>query len=116
VGNIGRALLSHFSTKDSSFDIVAAFDTDPSVVHRVICGVHCYPMSEFEERVFPHPVRVGVICTPEEHAQGVADQMVRLGIRGILNFATVALRLPEHVTVEDMPISLLLKKLTILSQ
>jgi redox-sensing transcriptional repressor len=53
-------------------------------------------------------ILIGIITVPADHAQGVAELMVKGGIRAIWNFAPVRLRLPDHIIVhnEDLYCSL----------
>ena len=45
-------------------------------------------------------VAIGIIATPGEFAQNVADQLINCGVRSILNFAPVLLK-----NVKDIQIS-----------
>jgi redox-sensing transcriptional repressor len=53
-------------------------------------------------------IHLGIITTPAEAAQTVADEMVKAGIQAIWNFAPVKLKVPAHVFVhnEDLYASL----------
>jgi len=55
-------------------------------------------------------IRVAVIAVPPEAAQAVADRLVAAGVRGILNFAPIRLRVPEDVYVEDLDMTVSLEK------
>ncbi|MEN6473956.1 MAG: redox-sensing transcriptional repressor Rex, partial [Syntrophaceae bacterium] len=44
----------------------------------------------------------GVIATPAESAQGVADLLVAANIKGIWNFAPINLRVPPQVIIENV--------------
>jgi redox-sensing transcriptional repressor len=46
-------------------------------------------------------VHLGIITTPAEAAQAVADEMVKGGIQAIWNFAPVKLRVPENIIVHN---------------
>ena len=43
-----------------------------------------------------------MVAVPAENAQAVADQLIEAGVRGILNYAPIHLRAPEHVTVREV--------------
>lgn len=111
VGNLGRAILSYFTYRHPGLTIVAAFDSDESKVDRVISGCRCYNFAQFEEKVKEMGVNVGIITVPANQAQGVADKMVAAGIKGILNFAPVPLKLPDNVCVDRIDIASALEKL-----
>ena len=111
IGNLGRAILSYFTFRHPGLTIVAAFDMDESKVNRVISGCRCYHISEFPERVKEFGINVGIITVPASYAQDVADVMVAAGIKGILNFAPVPLKVPESVYTDRIDIASALEKL-----
>jgi redox-sensing transcriptional repressor len=47
-------------------------------------------------------IEVALLCVPPEAAQDAAEKLGLAGIRGILNFAPVALRLPPGIAVRDV--------------
>jgi redox-sensing transcriptional repressor len=49
-------------------------------------------------------------------AQGVADDLAAAGVRGILNFAPVVLRLPPHVRLVTVDLTIQLEQLAFLIQ
>lgn len=103
-GNLGRAILSYPGFKERGFRILAAFDqkfSDATVQE----GIEFRPVTELEVYLAGHQVDIGVITTPAESAQAVADLLIAGGIKGIWNFAPVALKAPEHVVVENVHIS-----------
>jgi redox-sensing transcriptional repressor len=53
---------------------------------------------------------------PAESAQAVADALVAAGIRGVLNFAPVVLRLPSHVSLVSVDLTVQLQQLAFLVQ
>ena len=110
VGNLGRAILAYFGGRRPKLVIKAAFDNDPQKVNRVILGCRCYPMTELGSVVDRERIRTGIITVPADEAQPVAEQMTRAGIRGILNFAPVPLRVPPDVFVEDIDMAMSLEK------
>ena len=46
-------------------------------------------------------IHLGIITTPSNVAQAVADEMVKGGIQAIWNFAPVKLTVPEHIIVHN---------------
>ena len=47
-------------------------------------------------------MEIGVICTPQSAAQDTADLLVRLGFRGIWNFAPIDVQVPAGVSLENV--------------
>jgi len=59
---------------------------------------------------------LGVVAVPSEAAQGVADALEAAGVRGVLNFAPVVLRLPETVSLVSVDLTVQLEQLAFLVQ
>jgi len=110
VGNLGQAILSYFSGRRPNLTIVAAFDNDPYKVNRVIHGCRCHSLDEIPKVLKEYDVRVGIITVPAGVAQPVADMLVAGGVRGILNFAPMRLRVPHHTYVEDIDMTMSMEK------
>jgi redox-sensing transcriptional repressor len=111
-GNLGRALVAFLEARRANLRIIAAFDMDPAKVGRTLNGVRCHPMQDLEEVVTREQIGVVILCVPGAAAQGVADRVVRAGVRGILNFAPVPLRLPPGIALEEMDVTSALEKVT----
>lgn len=110
IGNLGRAMLGYFSLLSPRFRIVAAFDSDENKVGRTICGQRVTHIRDIIRTLAENPVQLGVITVPAEHAQRVADVFVMSGVRGIVNFAPVPLRVPDGVRLENMHITAAFEK------
>ncbi len=100
-GNLGTAILGHERFSRFGLQVVAAFDIDPSKVGQYIYGKAVLPLDEMAELVQRMNIHLGIITTPAEVAQTVADEMVKAGIQAIWNFAPVKLNVPEHMIVHN---------------
>jgi len=110
VGNLGRAILAYFIGRRPKLIIAAAFDKDPHIAGRVICGCRCYDMNEMDDVFREKDICVGIVAVPAANAQAVAVRMVQAGACGILNFAPTALHLPANVHVENLDMAVALEK------
>ena len=113
-GNLGRALLSHPGFGPKGFRIVAVFDTDLSKVGTAVHGLVIRPMTSAILYVRENPVKLAILAVPAEVAQHVADDLVAAGIRGILNFAPVALSVPPNIAVNSVDLTVQLEQLSFL--
>ena len=116
VGQLGGALLSFLVNRHPKLGIVAAFDVNPSKTDRVLYGVRCYPMHRLHEIVDACRISVAVLAVPAKEAQAVCEKFVASGVRGILSFAPVFLRLPKHVAVERLDVTIALEKVAFLAR
>ncbi len=103
MGNLGRALAAYGGFTGRGFRIVALVDDDPQVVGTRIENLTVTTMSDLA-RTGP-TVAIGVITTPAPAAQAVAEQLVRMGVRSILNFAPGHLSVPEGVDVRGVDLA-----------
>jgi redox-sensing transcriptional repressor len=101
VGNLGRAITSYFSGKRSKLNIVAAFDSDPDKINRIIAGVNCYHISRLSEIAKIRNISIGIITVPSNYASEAAQSLIKADIKGILNFTSVPLNVPDHIYLEN---------------
>jgi len=94
VGRLGEAILSSQNIRKRGFDFVAAFDVDPVKIGKVIAGVPVYDFNQLEKILEGEKIDIGVIAVPPEAAQQVAERLVRAGVKGILNFVPVPVKVP----------------------
>ncbi len=101
VGNLGKAVTAYFIGKRPKLNIIATFDVDPNKIDRVIAGVKCYPLNRLEEIVREQEISIAIMTVPTDSAREVANQLVDVGIRGILNFTTVPLQVDQEVYLDE---------------
>jgi redox-sensing transcriptional repressor len=82
-------------------NIVATFDIDP-FKQKLRSGIPVYSMSRLKEIIDRFRVKVAIIAVPEISAQEVADELIRHGIMGIVNFAPVLLKVPPDVIINNV--------------
>lgn len=101
-GQLGRAVANYRNFAKRGFIIEAIFDQDPKVIGRAVNHLTVRDVKELVPYLQSEPAEIGIICTPASAAQEVANQLVAGGIKGIWNFAPVALKVPEAVCVEHV--------------
>ena len=52
--------------------------------------------------LFRSNVEIGIITTPKESAQSIADIYVKTGIKGIWNFAPTDIVVPANIVIENV--------------
>lgn len=103
MGNIGKAVARYKDFEKQNIRIAAVIDIDPAK-QRKKYSVPVYTMNKGRELIIKHNINVGIIAVPAHSAQSVCDRLVQLGIRGILNFAPVNLKVPRDVYVANVSI------------
>jgi redox-sensing transcriptional repressor len=107
VGNLGAALLRYTGFRKEGFEIIAAFDAEPSNVKSTTeqMGVPVYHVREMGRYVEAHGVRMAIIAVPEHAGQMVADTLVASGVQAILNFSPTLLTVPDEVVVNHVDLA-----------
>jgi len=100
-GSLGSALLRYERFREYGITIAAAFDTDPLKIGTPIGGKDVFLLDSLPGRTLRMGIQLGIITTPPQAAQRVADLMVEGGIRAIWNFAPVHVRVPERVVLQN---------------
>lgn len=104
-GNLGHAIAGYTNAYKSGFEVEAIFETDPAKVGTEINGVPVLSEEDLVEFVESHDINIGVICTPAQVAQEIADKLCFAGVTGIWNFAQADLEVPAHVAMENVHLS-----------
>ena len=106
VGKLGQALLNFAFFRKHGFRIIAAFDSDKNKIGNELSnGVTILPTNEIEKTVKAEKIIIGIITTPADFAQEVADQLVAGGIKGLLNFAPIKVKVPDAITLRNVSIT-----------
>jgi redox-sensing transcriptional repressor len=113
-GNVGRALCTFRTFADRGFRIVALFDDDPRKVGLSWARLRVQPMADLPDVCRDEHVEIGIIAVPAEGAQGVADQLVAAGVRGIFNFAPTHVNVPEGIEISHVDLAVPLEQLAFL--
>lgn len=101
-GNLGQAIGNYSGLKEAGLNLLTFFDKSPKMIGLKIGDIDIRDVSMLETFIKENDVEVGIITTPTESAQIVADVMVKSGVRGIWNFAEADLKVPDHVMVENV--------------
>jgi redox-sensing transcriptional repressor len=111
-GSLGHALYFHQGFKDDGFFFTHLFDVDPDKIGDKWAGSEIRSFSEAKTVLKEDPVDIGVIATPPESAQEVANLLVENSVRGILNFAPKQLVVPKEVRLRNVNLAVALESLS----
>ncbi len=101
MGNLGLALSKYSKFVQRNMNIVATFDIDP-FKQKIRSDIPVYSMSRLKEIIDRFKVKVAILAVPEISAQEVTDELVRAGIKGIVNFAPVLPKVPPEVVINNV--------------
>lgn len=106
-GHLGRAVAAYRGFEPSSFRISVIFDREVPVSngsdHH---GPEILPASDIVPVIRERGIQIGIVAVPAPEAQQVADLLIDGGVRAILNYAPVTIKVPDGVWVREIdPIS-----------
>jgi len=111
-GKIGAALAQYRGFRQRGFAILAAYDNNPDKVGRRLEGIPVRDIAQLEHDIAREKPDIVVLTVPGEEAQAVLDQVVKAGIKAILNFAPTQLQVPADVTVKTVNMAMELEGLS----
>ncbi|KEO84307.1 redox-sensing transcriptional repressor Rex [Tumebacillus flagellatus] len=100
-GHLGIALSNYNRFTQEKLCITAIFDNSVDKIGTEVGTIKIQPLDEIERTIQDRDILIGIITVPAPEAQKVADRLVGSGVKGILNFAPVSLRVPSHVSVRN---------------
>lgn len=105
MGNLGQALAHYGGFSSRGFPIVALVDASEAKVGEDVDGITVTHIDDLETTIQDHGIAVGIIATPAEAAQAVADALVAAGVRSILSFAPTVLQVPDTVPLRKVDLA-----------
>jgi len=98
IGHLGRALLSYKGFAEEGFRICGLFDSDPAKIGTSVGELPVRSIFTLEEFVEEEgAIDIGIIAVPAFSAQFVANTLVSVGVKGLLNFAPIPLSVPSSI-------------------
>ena len=112
-GNLGLALADYPGFRREGFRIVALFDNLQTKVGSLSRGgVAIHDIRDLEEIARREAITIAVIAVPEASAREVVQTVVEAGITAVLNFSPGALRVPPHVKLKSVDLTVSLESLS----
>jgi redox-sensing transcriptional repressor len=78
---------------------VAIFDTDPEKIGTKVGALEIRDAANLKQVIEDEDIVVGVLAVPSAAAQGLAELLVKAGVKIIFNYSEALVRVPPEVTV-----------------
>lgn len=111
-GDLGTALLNYRGFADRGFRIACVFDNSPHKIGKKIGEFLVHPIEEMQSIIEQRANKIAMIAVPAEKAQEVADKLIEVGVRAILNYAPMTLNVPPEVKVQYIDPVVQLQRMT----
>jgi len=100
MGDMGHALARYNGFTNRGFHVTMVFDNDPNKIGHKVGEFEIFSTSVMIEKIKQQKLKIAVLTTPASAAQEIADQLVKAGIKAILNYAPISLTVPDDVRVQ----------------
>ena len=111
-GRLGQAMAGYIGQYEKQFQIIGVFDLPDKVSSIEFGDVYVSGMDSLKEFCRENKVDMAVLTVPRTEAQRACDTVVDAGIKGIWNFTSVDLTIPEDVHCENVHMSDMLHELS----
>ncbi len=112
IGNIGSALVSYKEFARQGFRITLLFDNDQRKIGSNHKGLVIHDVANLAKELEEHHIEIAVISVPPQQAQNVCDDIVKAGVKAILNFAPINLKVPKGVFLRNENMAMELEHLS----
>jgi len=102
----------HRRRRQDRFNITAVYDSDEAKIGKKWENLNVRSIADLEKDAAKQDFDIAVVAIPAENAPAVVKQVVRAGIKAILNFAPVQLSVPSDVTVRNVNMAMELEGLS----
>ncbi|HLA99437.1 MAG TPA: redox-sensing transcriptional repressor Rex [Anaerolineales bacterium] len=100
-GDIGSAIARYQGFADRGFRVAMIFDNDPKKIGSQVGSFAVQDKATMVEAIRAAGIVVAMIAVPGLQAQEVVDELMKAGVKAILNYAPVNLNVPDGVHVQN---------------
>ncbi len=111
-GDIGSAVARYRGFINRGFRVSMVFDADPQKIGKKIGEFTVLDSKDMVEKIKQSGIKIAMIAVPADHAQEVADELVKAGVKAILNYAPININVPLDVHVQYIDPSIHLQRMT----
>ena len=111
-GQFSDVMINSQVMTHQNFTVNKIFDKAPEKIEGIYDGISVYHMNQMEAEIDPKVDDIAVIALPPPEIQGVIDRLGKIGLRGVLYFASRSVTVPKNMTVLNEDVSMTLGMLT----
>lgn len=99
-GDIGSAVARYAGFANRGFQVTMIFDNDPQKIGTKVGTFVVQDSANLEPVLRKANIKVAMIAVPAANAQNVVDELVKAGVKAILNYAPLNISVPPDVHVQ----------------
>ena len=112
MGDMGHALARYNGFTNRGFHINMVFDNDPKKIGQKVGDYEILDTAVLIEKIKQNKIKIAMLTVPAASAQEAADQLIKAGIRAIVNYAPISLNVPSNVRVQYIDPATHLQRMT----
>lgn len=112
MGDMGHALARYNGFSNRGFIIKMLFDNDPKKIGQKVGDFEILDISTLAEKIKQNKIKIAMVTVPAAAAQEVAEQLVKAGVKAILNYAPTSITVPAGVRVQHIDPATHLQRMT----
>jgi redox-sensing transcriptional repressor len=104
-GNLGTALARYPGFSAHGFQVVGIYDNYPARVGQRLGNLKIRSIRDLPRDVEDLSVEIAILTVPDHAAQEIADFVISVGIKAIVNFAPLLLNVPSDVNLRNVDLA-----------
>ncbi len=103
MGNLGRAVALHLNFEEKGFNLIGIFDKKESLIGNVVRNIPVRSIASLDDFCRENRPEAAILCIPKESVPQIAEHLIKLGVKGFLNFSHYDLAVKyEGIQVENV--------------
>jgi redox-sensing transcriptional repressor len=99
-GDLGHAIIHYGGFEGRGFRVACVFDNNRQKIGRHLGQLEIRDVATLAQGVQELRIKIAIVAVPVSAAQAVVDDLVKAGIRAILNYAPITVTAPPDVKVQ----------------
>ena len=111
-GHFSAVMMHSEAFKMRNFTIGKIFDQSPDLVGKKIDNITIKNIKDLEKNIDPKDDHLAIIALPPRDVQAVVNRLGRIGVKGVLYFASRTIDIPGNMVIRNQDMSVELGTLT----
>ena len=99
-GDLGHAIANYGGWEGKGFRISIVFDSNPQKIGRRLGDFQIHDVALLPEKIKQEDIKIAIVAVPAQAAEAVVEASAQAGVKAILNYAPITVRVPPGVQVQ----------------
>lgn len=98
-GYLGHALTHYGGFQRRGFCITHVFDNDPEKIGKTMADTVVQDIANLEKIIQENQIEMAILAVPTTVAQSTVNRLINAGIKAILTYTPIHLKVPDHIHI-----------------